>query len=302
MTKYANIFNIQHFSINDGDGIRTVIFFKGCPLDCAWCHNPECKSMKTELSFSAEKCILCGKCAGVCNYGAHSVIKSVHNINREKCIGCGKCVDACAFSALELIGKKYTVDDVMEDIAKDDVFFADGGGVTFSGGEAFMQFDILYELLKMCKQKGYSACIETSGMTSEKNIISAADYTDCFLYDIKETDSENHKKYTGADNKTILHNLEVLNGLKATVVLRCPIIPGVNDRKEHFEKIAEIANKYDCIRRVELMPYHPLGILKAEKIGKKCLFDDPKFLDMALAEEYADIIGRLCRKPAKVSR
>ena len=247
MEKTGNIFNIQHFSLNDGPGIRTVVFFKGCPLDCRWCHNPESKSVKKELSFLKDKCIMCGKCMKVCAKNVHSFDGSLHIIGRDRCVFCKRCVDLCVTSALEIFGKEYTAEDVMTEIEKDDIFFGDDGGVTFSGGEPFMQFDFLYKLLKSCKQKGYSTCIETSGFTKTENIIKAAEYTDYFLFDCKETNAENHQIYTGVDNKLILKNLEALSKIKSAVILRCPIIPGFNDRKEHFEGIAAIAEQYENI-------------------------------------------------------
>ena len=269
MEKTGNIFNIQHFSLNDGPGIRTVVFFKGCPLDCRWCHNPESKSVKKELSFLKDKCIMCGKCMKVCAQNVHSFDGSLHIIGRDRCVFCKRCVDICVTSALELFGKEYTAEDVMTEIEKDDIFFGDDGGVTFSGGEPFMQFDFLYELLKSCKQKGYSTCIETSGFTKTENIIKAAEYTDYFLFDCKETNAANHKIYTGADNRQILKNLEALSKIKSAVILRCPIIPGCNDRKEHFEGIAAIAEQYENILRVELEPYHSLGERKNVALGRE---------------------------------
>ena len=269
MEKTGNIFNIQHFSLNDGPGIRTVVFFKGCPLDCRWCHNPESKSEKKELSFLKDKCIMCGKCIKVCAHNVHSFDGNLHIIDRDRCVFCKSCVDICVTSALEIFGKEYTAEDVMTEIEKDDIFFGDDGGVTFSGGEPFMQFDFLYELLKSCKHKGYSTCIETSGFTKTENIIKAAEYTDYFLFDCKETNAENHKIYTGADNRQILKNLEALSKIKSAVILRCPIIPGCNDRKEHFEGIAAIAEQYENILRVELEPYHSLGERKNIALGRE---------------------------------
>lgn len=294
MSGTANIFNIQHFSVNDGPGIRTVVFFKGCPLNCVWCHNPESKSTNPELSFLKSKCVSCRKCAEICTDKVHSFENGVHCIDRSKCVFCGKCVDICAPSALEIIGKKYTVDDIMTELAKDDVFFAAGGGVTFSGGEPFMQFDALYSLLKACKEKGYSACIETSGFTTTDNILKAAEYTDYFLFDCKETNPANHKKYIGADNKLISENLSALCSVNAHVILRCPIVPGINDRQEHFNAIAKLANKYSCIKSIEFMPYHPLGISKSEQLGKTYSFDMRSFADKKMIENHChSITGRI---------
>ena len=301
MSKTANLFNIQHFSVNDGPGIRTVVFFKGCPLNCVWCHNPESKSREQELSFSRKKCILCKKCSEICPWDVHTFENNTHHIDRIKCTMCGKCVDECVFSALDVIGKAYSLDEIMAEIKKDDIFFGDEGGVTFSGGEPFMQFDALYELLKICKKEGYSTCIETSGFTTKENIIQASKYTDYFLYDCKETNSLNHKKYVGADNKLILENLSALCGVNAHVILRCPIIPGINDRQEHFDNIAKIANQYSCIKAIELMPYHPLGITKAAQIGKTSHYLDNQFMEIKTAKYYSECIKSKTDIPVKVN-
>lgn len=299
---YTTIFNIQHFSVNDGPGIRTVVFFKGCPLSCAWCHNPESKSKEKELSFAVKNCTLCGKCAAVCPNGVHTFENGMHLIDRNKCSLCGKCADVCVMSALEILGKRLTCEEIMIEIAKDDVFITTAdGGVTFSGGEPFMHFEALYELLKLCKIKGYSTCIETSGYANTENIVRASDYTDWFLYDCKETDPENHKKFIGTDNSLILKNLSVLNDAGAKVILRCPIIPGVNDRAEHFENIAALSKKYTCIKSVEFMPYHPLGIQKAVQIGKTSAFSNENFMDKKRLERLCAAVKNKMTVPVKIN-
>lgn len=301
MTQTANLFNIQHFSIHDGPGIRTVLFFKGCPLNCAWCHNPESKSAEKELSYLDEKCTLCRKCATVCPQNVHTFENNIHHIDRSNCVKCGKCADICADSALEILGKEYTFDEIMAELAKDDVFFADNGGITFSGGEPFMQFDALYTLLKRCKEKGYSTCIETSGFTATENIVKAAEYTDHFLFDCKETDVTNHRRYIGADNKQILNNLSALNAVNASVILRCPIIPNVNHRIDHYENIAKLTNEYPCIKSVEFMPYHPLGISKSRQLGKSCLHEDNLFMEKGSVAHYCDDIQKIISVPLKIN-
>ena len=164
-----------------------------------------------------------------------------------------------------------------------------------------MQFDVLYELLIRCKQKGYSTCIETSGFAKTENILKASEYTDIFLFDCKETNKENHKRYVGADNSLILDNLSALNRVAAHVILRCPIIPGINDRKEHFAAIAELANKYLSVKSIEFMPYHPLGISKSEQIGKMCLFNNKDFMDKKIIECYCDEMRKITNTPIKIN-
>lgn len=297
----VNIFNIQHFSLHDGPGIRTVVFFKGCPLNCVWCHNPESKKFDQELSFAEEKCMLCGKCVSVCKNRVHTILNGKHKIDRKKCCHCGACSVACNYSAVEIIGKSCSYEEILSEISKDDVFFADNGGVTFSGGEPFMQFEALCDLLKRCKQKNYNTAIETGGMTDKNNIIAASKYTDLFLYDCKETDANNHKRYTGFDNSIILENLFALDDVGANTVLRCPIIPKINDREEHFFNIAQLAELHSSIKSVELMPYHPLGISKSVQIGRECLYNNMEFLSKDLAEKYAEEIKKNTSKKVIVS-
>lgn len=297
---HVKLFNIQHFSLHDGPGIRTVVFFKGCPLDCAWCHNPESKNSHEELAYYSKNCTFCQRCAVVCPNGVHTVHNGLHEINREKCTTCGKCSAACDFSALEIIGRNYTVEEILDEIQKDDMFFTNGGGVTASGGEPFMQFEGLYTLAKRCKEKKYSFCIETSGFTDEKNIRKIAEYVDFFLYDYKLTNPEEHKKYVGADNKTIVENLSVLEEIGANVILRCPIIPHINDCEDHFKGIGTIVNAYRCILHVELLPYHPLGISKAEQIGEEAMYPEPDFLQKETLQQYAKKIKFFTNKEISI--
>lgn len=295
------IFDIQHFSLYDGPGIRTVVFFKGCPLDCAWCHNPESKSTERELSYLSHNCVFCSKCASVCPNDAHTVVPGKHTINRTLCTLCGKCTEACNYSALKLLGKEYTVEEVIAELKRDDMFYTNGGGVTISGGEPFMQFEGLYALIKRCKEENYSVCVETSGFTAGENLAKASKYVDLFLYDYKLTCKAKHKKYVGAGNKIIIDNLSVLDKVGAKVVLRCPIIPDINDTEEHFEAIARLSNEHKCIIHIEFMPYHPLGISKSEQIGRECLYNESEFLSKDIVASYAKKTQKLTEKKVIVS-
>ena len=300
MENEIRIFNIQHYSLHDGPGIRTVVFFKGCPLDCKWCHNPESKAMKSELSFAKDRCVQCRKCDLVCPQGVHAFTDGMHTLDRDKCILCGKCTESCAAAALERVGKAYDVDAVMAELEKDDIFFGTDGGVTFSGGEPFLQFNALFALLQACRQKKYSVCIETSGYTSTERILKSAEYTDIFLFDCKETDPKKHKEYTGVDNRQILANLAALDAINATVILRCPIIPDCNDRADHFDAIVALANRYRCIKQVDFMPYHPLGISKSEQLGKTCPFTHGEFLDKKALQNRLSALQDRVRVPLKI--
>lgn len=264
----GRVFNIQKFCINDGPGIRTTVFFKGCPLRCKWCHNPESNRISPELLFSSDKCVLCRKCETVCENGAH-IFSPLHTIERSLCALCGNCVKICPVDAFEIAGKEVTADEVIKAVLADKEFFEDsGGGLTLSGGEPFMQFDFLAEVLRKAKENSLHTCVETCGFCDEEKLIEASAYIDIFLFDYKLTDNTLHKKYTGVGNEKILSNLRALDKNGSAIILRCPIIPGVNDTDEHFKGIADTANSLHNILRIEIAPYHELGISKSMRLGE----------------------------------
>lgn len=290
--KKGKIFNIQHFSIHDGPGIRTTVFMKGCPLRCIWCHNPESWRSDTELSYNKEKCSGCGACFKVCEYDAHHMSDTEgHILNRSKCVVCGKCADVCYYNSLEIIGKDYTVDEVIDDVMRDKIFYETSkGGITLSGGEPLYQFEFAFELLKKSKENNLHTCVETSGFTSQDKIMAISEHVDMFLFDFKESDTERHKEFCGVGNELIISNLEALNKTNVNIILRCPIIPDINSREEHLIAIADIANRYDRITEVNIEPYHPLGISKNKNIGRESSYTYNTFLDKELTQEYIDII------------
>lgn len=266
------IFNIQRFSVHDGPGIRTNVFLKGCPLRCIWCHNPEGLSSECQIKFSPDKCIGCEDCADVCNNGGHLFEDKKHIVDFSRCVACMQCASVCPSNAIEKDGIIRSVNDVINEVLRDkDYFESSGGGLTLSGGEPFYQPDFAIELLKEAKKQGINCAVETCGMAYSEVLIRAVPFVDIFLFDYKATGEELHKRVTGASQKQILENLQIISDLGANIILRCPIIPGINDNEEHYKGIAETAEKYR-VKEINLMPYHSLGNGKRQKLGMKIEF------------------------------
>ena len=294
------VFDIQKFSIHDGPGIRTTVFLKGCPLKCAWCHNPESQEMRAEISFLPEKCIGCGYCFKVCPHGCHVMEQNVHVFDRTNCDRCGLCTVECYAQALELIGKTMSVDEVITEVMKDKPFYETSkGGMTISGGEPLSQFAFTKALLERAKKENLHTCIETSGQGPADRLRELLPIVDIFLYDYKETDSAFHEDFTGVPNHLILKNLAMLQEEEARIVLRCPLIPGKNDRDAHLHGIAEVANRFNRIEQVDLLPYHPLGRSKSEKIGKTYPMVDAGFVDDDVADAWLETVSSLTDTPVK---
>ena len=295
----ALIFNIQRFSVNDGPGIRTNVFFKGCPLNCLWCHNPESKSVKPDLGFIASKCIGCGHCLTQCPGHCHTMENAEHVIDRTKCLACRACERFCA-GALEIMGREMTVDEVLGEVMKDEIFYkTSNGGMTVSGGEPMIQFPFITELLRAAKDRGLTCCMETCGFAAWAHFEEIMPYVDLFLYDIKETDPARHREYTGADNALILENLRKLDGAGAKTVLRCPIIPGLNDRADHFAAVAHLADSLKNVQGIDVEPYHPLGKTKCENLGRDYPLADLSFPDKAQIQAWIGEIAAQTRVPVR---
>ena len=263
------VLNIQRFCTDDGPGIRTTVFLKGCPLKCVWCHNPESQKLREEIMYEAEKCVGCGNCASVCPNDCHGIEKT-HIFLRKNCIGCGICADVCPAKALELYGKEMSAEAVLETVRRDIAFYeATGGGITVSGGEPLFQPYFTAELLRLCKEKGIHTVMETCGYASETVFSEVLSYCDAVLFDIKETDEEKHIAYTGVSLQPILRNLEILNKKGIPFVIRAPIVPTLNDREEHFENLKRLRDKFENCEKIQIMPYHDFGSYKYEKLGRR---------------------------------
>ncbi|MBE6767864.1 MAG: glycyl-radical enzyme activating protein [Ruminococcaceae bacterium] len=264
------VFDIQRFSLHDGPGIRTTVFLKGCPLQCRWCHNPESKRRSSELLFDQRKCLLCGACTATCPTHAHALGAKEHTVDRARCVGCGACAAVCPTGCLELVGTERTVDEVLREVMRDAVFYQNsGGGITLSGGEPLLQFDFTYSLLAAAKARGLHTCLETCGFADAEKLRRIAPLVDIFLYDYKESDRERHRAYTGVYNEQILANLAMLDETGCSIILRCPIIPTLNDRTEHLEAIARLAEKLYHVTEIHVEPYHALGVSKSARLGEE---------------------------------
>ena len=252
--------------MHDGPGVRTTVFLKGCPLRCAWCHNPETQKNATELLFYPSKCIGCGTCVHSCQSEAH-IIKERHFLDREKCILCTECASACPPGALDICGEDMSIEVILSVVEKDRAFYRESGGITLSGGEPFAQGNAAVELLKACKERGLHTAVETCGYADSYVIRNSAPYVDLFLWDIKDTNSTRHKQYTGISNETILKNLSLVNEMNAKIRLRCIIVNGVNTDECHYSAIADIAKTIKNLDGVELIPYHAYGGTKSVFLG-----------------------------------
>lgn len=262
------VFNMQRFSVHDGDGIRTIVFLKGCPLRCKWCSNPESQTLNPVLLFNSAECIHCGRCINVCKQGAISP-ENPGLIDRSKCKSCGECAAVCPSGALTLKGKYMTVAEVIKELKKDAVTFRrSGGGITISGGEGLVQHDFATELLKACQMQGWTTAIETTGYASAEVIEQVFPYVNTALLDIKSMDPVKHKENTGVDNELILKNARRISEITKTII-RVPVIPGFNHTAEDARKIAEFAKTLDKVDTVHLLPYHSLGSNKYNLLGRE---------------------------------
>lgn len=271
------VFNIMKYSIHDGPGIRTTVFMKGCPLTCWWCHNPESQQVKRQVVRFPDRCIGCGKCAEACTTGAIAIEDKRMKVDIKKCISCGSCAEVCYAGAVEMAGKAMTAAEVIKEVEKDNIFYEEsGGGVTFSGGEPFMQPEFLLEMLRSCKKKGIHTTVDTCGFVKKDILGEHSEFIDLFLYDLKMMDDAKHKKYTGVSNELILNNLKELTKLGKRIFIRIPIIPGINDDDANLEETGKFLSALNGIEQINVLPYHNIAMEKYKRLGEEYSLADIK--------------------------
>ena len=271
-TQIPYVSNIQRFSLDDGPGIRTTVFFKGCNLHCAWCHNPECIVSGLSLQLIENSCVGCGKCAAVCDRGVHTIdADGRHLVDRSRCAGCGKCAYQCPHTALNLIGTRYEPEELLRQILKDRKYYeTSSGGVTFSGGEPLLHPEYLSGMLALCREAGLHTAVDTAGCVPFSSFEQVLPHAELFLYDIKLWSSDRHQAATGVPNERILENLRRLTDAGGEVWIRTPVIPTFNDDLEELGHIAAFLAGLPAreqVQKIQLLPYHSYGVGKYATLG-----------------------------------
>lgn len=290
------IFNIQKCSIHDGNGLRTLVFLKGCPLHCLWCANPESQAYKQEIMEIQRKCIHCGLCQKVCSNSAIALLNDEMIIDRSLCQKCFKCTDICYAQSKELVGQEIDADELFKEIYKDRLYYElYGGGVTFSGGEPLMQPQFLTEITKKCKRFRINIAMETCGYGDYEKFKKALPYIDSIFFDIKHIDSKAHLKLTGVGNEMILNNLKSISEHGIPITIRTPVVPGCNDSTENIAGIASLIKDIPNIKEYELLPYHNLGSGKYASLGRPYALKETAPPEEAQMIQLAKLAGQILK-------
>ena len=261
------VFDIKKYAIHDGPGIRTTVFFKGCPLNCLWCHNPESWKANVELGFRKDRCLGCGQCVEACPHEAISLVENHPVTDVEKCILCGRCVDVCLAGARQIIGAEMTVSEVMAEVEQDVIFYdQSGGGVTFSGGEPLMQPNFLLALLNQCRQQNIHTAVDTCCYAEPEIVKMVAEKTDLFLCDLKHMGNEMHERFTGVGNDLILDNIKLISQAGKKIVIRIPIIPNFNDDPVNIEATGKFTASLQGVGRIDILPFNRGGAAKSVRL------------------------------------
>jgi pyruvate formate lyase activating enzyme len=266
--KKGIVFDIKKFAVDDGPGIRTTVFLKGCPMRCWWCHNPEGQTLAPELMYRQTRCARCGECVKNCSHRALSLSARKLSINRKICNLCGECAKKCPSEALTIVGKETNMEEVMKEINKDSAFYEEsGGGITISGGEPLLQIDFVDAILSECKMRNIHTAVDTCGYAPHKAVENVMNKVDLFLYDLKMMNDAKHRRCTGKSNKQILENFKTLAENGNHILVRFPVIPGLNDDEDNVQKTADFILSHG-VKRICLLPYHRSGIEKYRSLGR----------------------------------
>ena len=289
----GTIFDIKKYAIHDGPGIRTTVFFKGCPLACRWCHNPEGITVASQRIYRQERCIGCGECIQICPQKVITETADGIASDPVKCDLCQTCADHCPSEAVEFVGRKVTVGEAMRQIEKDIAFYDEsGGGITLSGGEPLMQPEFLLQLLDACADLDLHRTVDTTGYADSELLLQVAQKTDLFLYDLKLMDAARHRDFTGVSNEGILHNLKLLAQNEARIQVRVPIIPGINTDAENIDRTAAFVSALPGVEKIAILPFHNSARGKYGRLGMDCISSDIE----CPSDEHLRIIARRLAK------